>query len=294
VRSLLLAASFPPALGGIETLLYQTSRRLADPPLVVAPAPARAPDLCVHPVATNLAARLTYRPMWAAHPSLYFLQAFLAPVLRAVNATRPGVIQAGHVYLAPLAWLLARRLRLPFVVYAYGQEVWRAGRPMGLPLLDRRLRGSALRSADRVFVPGNFTAGLLVDWHVQPERMVTLPYGADPRPAISPPGGRNLLSVARLVPRKGIDTVIGAMRRLPPDVQYRIVGGTHRRQKHFGGCHAEGQAEGAVAIIRIEPVVCRPERFASRNEHGLVSRAGDLKEDLVLSLELYLLVVQTT
>ena len=231
MRSLLLAASFPPALGGIETLLYQTSRRMAEPPVVVAPAPARAPDLCVHPVTTNLTARLAYRPMWAAHPSLYFLQAFLVPALRAVNAARPGVIQAGHAYLAPLAWLLARQLGLRFVVYAYGQEVWRAGRPMGLPLLDRRLRGSALRSADRVFVPGSFTAGLLTDWHVQPERMVTLPYGADPRPAISPPGGRNLLSVARLVPRKGIDTVIGAMRRLPPDVQYRIVGGGPDEQR---------------------------------------------------------------
>jgi len=224
VRSLLLAASFPPALGGIETLLYQTSRRLAEPPLVVAPAPARAPDLCVHNVATNLAARLTYRPLWAAHPSLYYLHAFLAPALGAVRASRPRVIQAGHAYLAPLAWLLARRLGLPFVVYAYGQEVWRGGRRTGLRPLDGRLRGTALRKADRVLVPGSFTAGLISDWDVQPERIVSVPYGAEPQPATSPPRGTRLLSVARLVPRKGIDTAIGAMRRLPAEVHYRIVG----------------------------------------------------------------------
>jgi len=33
-----------------------------------------------------------------------------------------------------------------------------------------------------------------------------------------------LLSVARLIPRKGIDTVIRALPRLAPDVEYRVVG----------------------------------------------------------------------
>ena len=224
MRSLLLAASFPPALGGIETLLYQTNRRLAEPPLVIAPAPAHASDLCVRSVPTTLAARMTYRPLWAAHPSLHFARAFLASALTAINDWRPRVIQAGHVYFAPLAWLLARRLGLPFVVYAYGQEVWRAGRGMGLAPLDGLLRGAALRAADRVLVPGTFTAGLLTDWGVQPDRVVKVPYGAEPRPAAPPPSGMTLLSVARLVPRKGIDSVIGAMRRLPPEVDYRIVG----------------------------------------------------------------------
>src|SRR6266568_2658428 len=97
VRSLLLTASFPPAVGGIETLLYQTSRR---------------------------------------------------PALNAATTWRPSVVQAAHIYLAPLAWLLARRLTLPFVVYAYGQEVWRGGRAMGLSPLDGRLRGKSLEAAD--------------------------------------------------------------------------------------------------------------------------------------------------
>ena len=224
MRSLLLAASFPPALGGIETLLYQTSRRLAEPPLVIAPHPACTPDMRVTAVRTNLAARLSYRPLWAAHPSLYFLHAFLQPALRAARQYKPRVIQVGHVYLAPLAWLVARRLEVPFVAYVFGQEVWRGGRPMGVRALDAQLRGKALRSADRVLVPGQFTAGLLADWHISEERMVSVPYGAEPRPRAEPPSGSGLLSVARLVPRKGIDTVICAMRTLPSSVEYRVVG----------------------------------------------------------------------
>ncbi|MDQ6673617.1 MAG: glycosyltransferase family 4 protein [Chloroflexota bacterium] len=225
MRSLLLAASFPPAMGGVETLLYQTNRRLSDPPLVLAPAPAAAPDIRVQPVRLKFAAHAAYRPLWAVHPSLHYLQLLFAPALRAATTWRPRVIQAGHVYLAPVAWLLARRLGVPFVVYAYGQEVWRAGRPMGLRPLDRLLRGHALRSANAVLVPGRFTVGLLADWQVRPARMVGVPYGAEPRPAIAPPSGTTLLSVARLVPRKGVDTVIRAMPHLAADVEYRVVGG---------------------------------------------------------------------
>jgi phosphatidylinositol alpha-1,6-mannosyltransferase len=225
VRSLLLAASFPPSLGGVETLLYQTTRRLSEPPHVLAPAPAAAPDLSVQAIRLSLADRLAYRPLWAAHPALHYLQAFWRPALRAVSRWRPQVIQAGHIYLAPLALLLARRFGLRLVVYAYGQEVWRAGRPVGLKGLDGRLRGKVLQAADRVLVPGTFTTGLLTDWHVASERIVAVPYGAEPLPfPAPPPSGNTILSVARLVPRKGLDTVIRAMPSLPQDVNYRIVG----------------------------------------------------------------------
>jgi len=237
VRSLLLAASFPPALGGVETLLYQTNRRLTEPPLVLAPAlpsadhvsdaPGRgeaAETMRVRRVHVNVAGRVAYRALWHAHPSLHYVQTFWRAALAAAKTCRPGAIQAGHIYMAPLAWLLARQLRVPFVVYAYGQEVWRGGRPMGIKSLDARLRGGALRAAERVLVPGSFTAGLLADWGVTSERIVSVPYGADPRPATGPPSGEMLLSVARLIPRKGIDTVIRGLPSLPPAVDYRIVG----------------------------------------------------------------------
>jgi phosphatidylinositol alpha-1,6-mannosyltransferase len=191
---------------------------------VRAPAPAAAPDLSVRTVRRGLAARAAYRPLWNIHPALHYLHTFWLPALRAAAACRPQVIQAGHVYLAPLAALLARRLHMPFVVYAYGQEVWRGGRAMGLRAVDDRLRGTALRSASAVLVPGGFTAGLLSDWRVPRAGVVAVPYGAEPRPASPAPSGTTLLSVARLIPRKGVDTVIQALPRLPAEVEYRVVG----------------------------------------------------------------------
>jgi phosphatidylinositol alpha-1,6-mannosyltransferase len=228
VRTLLLASSFPPAVGGMETLLYQTSRRLAEPPLVVAPhaaLPGSAPsDLSVRYVSANALNRAIYRPTWFAHPALYYLAALWRPAVRAAREWRPRAVQVGHVSLAPLGWLLARRLRRPWLVYAYGQEVWRAGRPTGRRALDPVLRGRALVAADTVLSPGSFTSRLLADWHVAPERIVCVPYGAEPRPPAPPPNGTTLLSVARLVPRKGVDQTIRALARLDAEIEYRVVG----------------------------------------------------------------------
>jgi phosphatidylinositol alpha-1,6-mannosyltransferase len=252
VRSLLLATSFPPTLGGVETLLYETNRRLAEPPLVLAPWPAATRDLPVWPVRTGWTARAAYRPLWRLHPSLHYAQLFLGPALRAMRGWRPHVIQAGHVYLAPLAQLLARRSGVPYAVYAYGQEVWRDGQPMGVAMLDARLRVATLRAADLVLVPGSFTAGLLHDWRVARERMVCVPYGAEPRPASGAPMGRTLLSVSRLVPRKGIDTVIRALRCLPPNVAYRVVGSGSDLQRLRALARTEGVAQRVEFVGRVD------------------------------------------
>src|SRR4051794_26759198 len=138
----------------METLLYQTVRRLPEPPLVIAPAGSGAPDVRVRGVRTTLAARAAYRTLWTLHPSLYYSAAWLPSALRAVREWRPEIIQVGHAHLAPLGWLLARRCRISWAVYAYGQEVWRGGARVGRSPLDERLRGRALRSADVVFTPG--------------------------------------------------------------------------------------------------------------------------------------------
>ena len=52
------------------------------------------------------------------------------------------------------------------------------------------------------------------------------------------------------------------------------------------------QAERAIAVVRIEPVVAGAQVHAGRVEHGLVAGAADLEEDQALVLELDLLVVE--
>jgi phosphatidylinositol alpha-1,6-mannosyltransferase len=76
-----------------------------------------------------------------------------------------------------------------------------------------------------VVVLGSFGAGLVQEWGVERGRIVSdIPFGAEVRARVGPPQGTTLLSVSRLVPRKGIDTVLRALARLPEGVTYRVVG----------------------------------------------------------------------
>ncbi len=51
------------------------------------------------------------------------------------------------------------------------------------------------------------------------------------------------------------------------------------------GRDAEGEAEGAVAIVGEEPVVAGAQREAGGDLQGLMAGGGDLEEDLLLALE---------
>ncbi len=267
VRSLLLTTTFPPSVGGVETLLYQASRRLKCPPLVIAPTPASDPSgtlqvIRVTTTPTGLAGRAVYRAMWTLHPSLHYLRAFLPVALRAAMRHRPRVIQCGHAYLGPVAWLVARRLRRPLVMYTYGQEVWRGGRRVGPRPLDNLLRGGPLRDSDAVLALGSFTSSLLHEWQVDPRRVVCPPYGAEPRPSVDPPSGATILTVGRLVPRKGVDTVIRALptiARAVPEVQYRVVG--------------SGPDEGRLHALARECGVAERVQFLGRVDEPTLARA---------------------
>ena len=72
----------------------------------------------------------------------------------------------------------------------------------------------------------------------------------------------------------------------------RIVGGAHGFQQLLVRRHAQRQAERAVAVVRIEPVVARPHRQSGGDQQRLVPGAGDLEEDLLLALQQDLAIVQ--
>jgi hypothetical protein len=72
-----------------------------------------------------------------------------------------------------------------------------------------------------------------------------------------------------------------------------VVGCANALEKHFVGCCAQAEAQRAVAVIRIEPVIGRLQSEGRGHADGFVAGARYLKENLLLAFEQDLAIVDT-
>ena len=148
---------------------------------------------------------------------------------------RPRVVQLAMADDGYLGLLLQRWFGLPFVVYAYGNEILEAERS-----LWEKPR-AALWRADAVIAVSRYTGEMLERLGVESDRIAIVHPGCDAdhfRPRAPDralwdrllggrPAGRVILTVGTLVARKGQDSVIRALpalRERVGDVTYVIVG----------------------------------------------------------------------
>jgi hypothetical protein len=99
------------------------------------------------------------------------------------------------------------------------------------------------------------------------------------------------LAAGRARLRHDVELRVAPVARHLPPARGRVGGGADPLQEHLARRHPELQAEGAVAVIGVEPVLARPQQQAGGGQHRLVAGAADLEVDPVLPLELDLLVV---
>ena len=76
------------------------------------------------------------------------------------------------------------------------------------------------------------------------------------------------------------------MRRHLPPAGIRIVLGSHRLKEHLERSDAQRQAERAVAIVGIYPIMARPENEPRSGQDAFMPRAADLEESFVLPFQL--------
>lgn len=183
--------------------------------------PRLAPDKpVVPPKITQHNAHLS-RSMYAAVAILH------------VFAVRVDVVFCGHLYMAPLAWLLARLKGAKLIMQMHGIEAWPH---------PTRFQRAAIERADLVLCVSRYTRGAVLKWaDVAPERVVVVPNTVGE--AFTPGDGvemrtslrigaatKVLLTVARMdvgQRYKGHDRVIEAIPQLVAqglDVVYVIVG----------------------------------------------------------------------
>jgi phosphatidylinositol alpha-1,6-mannosyltransferase len=219
---------FPPKIGGIQSMLWELWRRLDPDSFVVLTTPYAG--------AAEWDADQPFRVVRTRDPVL-----FPVPWLRRQIRMLAAEVGADRVVLDPALplGLLGPHLGLPYAVVLHGAEITVPGRlPATRPLLAHVLRGASLSISAGGYplsegerAAGRPLPGVLVPPGVDTDRFV--PLDPEARAAVRkrldlPVEGRLVVSVSRLVPRKGMDVLIRAAALLAPsrpDLCVAIAGG---------------------------------------------------------------------
>ena len=231
---LLVTNDFPPKVGGIQSYLWELWRRLDPSTFVVLTSPHR--DAAAWDAAQPFRVVRTREPVLLPHP-------WMVTRVRALAAE----VGADYVVIDPAVplGLIGPYLGLPYAVVVHGAEVAIPGR---LPVI-RPVLAHVLRQADLVIAAGGYPAAAanraarrvlptaIVPPGVDPQRFVPLTradrdaarlaHGLDPNAPL-------VVSVSRLVPRKGIDVIIRAVARLRgefPELTLAVAGSGRDRDR---------------------------------------------------------------
>lgn len=214
---LLVTNDFPPKLGGIQSYLWELWRRLDPATFTVLTTPYDGAD--------EWDATQPFRVV-RTREKVLLPTSSLARRIDALAAETGATL----VVLDPAlpVGLLGRRLSLPYGLVLHGAEITVPGRLPG----SRALLGRVLRGASEVIAAGGYPAAegeraagrtlpaTVVPPGVDPDRFVPLDseQRAKARALFDlPADGQVVVSLSRLVPRKGMDVLIEAAAQLAPD-----------------------------------------------------------------------------
>lgn len=251
MKTLLLAQDFPPMGGGIARFHSEVARRFPQGELIIStPQDPDAAEVDAQfggavdrlPVSPRRTKTLPGVLLWSRRA------ASLARQHRVEFVYCGNVKPAGY----PARWVYERS-RVPYGVFLYGADLLSEQHKYHRSLLKRRSSRAIFGGAAVLVAISNWTRDLALavlgelglDGHGQRLRVVHL--GTDPgrfRPGVDGAdlrarfelpngGGRWLLTVARLVAHKGVDTVIRALPAIvqrAPDVHYAVAGSGAERE----------------------------------------------------------------
>lgn len=181
--------------------------------------------------------------------------------LRLALRLRPDLVFCGHLFMAPLAAVVARFLGAKLVVQLHGIEAW--GRPGPA---QRR----AIEAADLILCVSRDTRARTLDWAaIAPEKVIVAPNTVSPAFTPGDLGAARLrfglsdevvlLSVGRLDANeqyKGQDRVIGALPRAlraEPNLIYLVAGDGDDLPRLRALAHQYGVAEHVRFMGRVAP-----------------------------------------
>jgi phosphatidylinositol alpha-1,6-mannosyltransferase len=228
MKHLLVTNDFPPKIGGIQSLLWEWWRRLPSDRFAVLTSPYDGTD--AFDAGEPYRIERTREPFLLPHPWM----------VKQINDLVDD-FGADLVVLDPAVplGLVGPSLKVPYDLVLHGAEVTIPGRLPG----SKQALAYTLRRARHLIAAGGYPAAeadhaagrslptTVVPCGVDPDKFA--PLTADQRAAARtrlglPVDAELIVSVSRLVPRKGFDTAIRAVARLKhkrPDLMLAIAGG---------------------------------------------------------------------
>lgn len=248
-KSFLLTYDFPPMGGGIARWMGELSRRFPPGSLLVStgrhPGCDRADADLPNPVNRIRIPARRLRTL----PGLLLWSRRVTSLAR---RERPGFVWCGQLRPAayPAKWL-CERLGTPYGILVHGGDLLSLQHRIHQSRVKRRTARSLLGSAAVIVANSRWTAELCqnvlgeLELPARPELVRVVSLGTDPalfHPGVPTAavrgryrldgGGRWMMTVARLVPHKGVDVALQALARLAPDhpqLGYAVVGqGPHQ------------------------------------------------------------------
>jgi phosphatidylinositol alpha-1,6-mannosyltransferase len=216
LEALVLTPDFPPAVGGIQTVVHR----------VVEHAASLRPRVVTlgHEDAAAFDANLAFAVRRVAHLPLGYRATVGVLNVAAVQEAlrhRPQVILSGHIVMAPAAALIRRLLGVPVAQYLHGYEL--AARSA--------LTSFAVGHADANIAVSRYTKELAIAAGGRPERVHVIPNGVDPEQTSRAPerdSTPTVLTVGRLTRRyKGHDVILRALPLMAanvPEVRWVVLG----------------------------------------------------------------------
>ena len=280
-RHLLVTNDFPPKVGGIQSYLWELWRRLPADDIAVHTTPHTGAS--VFDADQAFVVTRSREPVLLPTPTVVRRVRNLAERQGAELVVWDPALPVGHA---------ARRVGRPYAVVLHGSEVTVPGRlPMARSILARVLRGASL-----VICAGNYPAAeaeraagctlptVVVPPGVDTDRFRPLDEGerASVRRELGLPVDAPLVvSVSRLVPRKGMDTLIRSAARLgrtEPDLVVAIAGSGRDRRRLEGLVASTGAP---VRLLGRVPEELLPGLYGAGDVFAMLcrSRWGGLEQE---------------
>ncbi len=232
INSIFLAQDFPPIPGGVSVYTDNLVRNWSGPAFVLVPQANDAKDdryprnIIVRRIKMNLKRG---KVLFIIKRQVVLLKA----CFKIIRSQKVQLIQCMHLASGATALILKIIFGIPYVLYTYGSEITAPS-----TFFSRKITEIIIRNALYIVTMSGFTKNAITAYGVD-ENKIRYLVGVEieqflrngskrlTKVAYNIKGKPILLTVARLMPHKGIDTVIMALPAILkhyPDVSYVVVG----------------------------------------------------------------------